>query len=55
MALISAINKLRRRKKRGDFYHGTDILTYKEKESLFLIAVIITLPILVTGVMLILN
>lgn len=55
MALISAISKLAKRKKRGGFYHGTDILTYKEKESLFLSAIILTLPILVTGMLMILN
>lgn len=56
LPVVTAIKKLVKRKKRKDgFYQGTDILTPREKQSLFLTFFLLTFPIILTVTLFILN
>jgi hypothetical protein len=56
LPVITAIKKLVKRKKRkGGFYQGTDILTPKEKQSLFITFFLLTFPLILTAFLFLLN
>lgn len=53
--LVSAISKLLKRKKRNGYYEASEILTVKERNSLIIASVTILVPILISGLLLMIN
>lgn len=53
--LVSAISKLMKRKKRNGYYEASDILTAQEKNSLIIASVTLLIPVLISGLLLMIN
>ncbi|WP_161802930.1 hypothetical protein [Caloranaerobacter sp. TR13] len=53
--LVSAMAKLMKRKKRNGYYEASEILTVKERNSLIIASITLLIPVLISGLLLIIN
>lgn len=55
MSFFKALKKIFNRKKRKGYYESSDLLTMEEKQSLLIVSLSLTIPVIIAFVVLMIN